>query len=478
METQLLIGIYRDVDNFTLLEEKTNKIKFSIDEYQKLYEVAKILYNKQHYTYIDEFSLKTYLDTIHLDEKRKKDCITSYQAMKEFDMSDLKMDFVGVLEQYTKVVIPLRLFNLVDRNGGLDTFCSTLLKIENSEDLTSYLEGSIGEITSVGQQDSNMIESNLTSCVTEEFKLKTREGNQIDKVPFMPEYKYLNRYLQGIVRGVNGIAGSSGTGKSSMLVTLHILSILENSEDKICLFCNEQVKEVFIYTLTFAYITNVFSLMENNVLLLSRDELSANFFTKEQYDYFFKAMDSWTEKYKNRITHVYFESMQPYILRREVKKKYRQGFKHFVYDTFKSDEEEYKDIIMLSKVMDNLTKRYPITFTITLQISGESIGTKYLTSKNLARAKAIKEILENLILFRRLATEELGNLVVKTFDETHKKEINVPLDLQNRNYFALFVDKNRNGKDGFVLLYEIDLDLLCYVEKGVITNMPKDYLRK
>nr|DAY41497.1 MAG TPA: replicative helicase [Ackermannviridae sp.] len=194
-------------------------------------------------------------------------------------------------------------------------------------------------------------------------------------------------------------------------------------------------------------------------------------------DYFVNAMLHWKERYKDRITHIYFETMQPSILRREIKKKVRQGFRHFVYDTFKADEEEYKDIIELSKVADNLTKRFNITFTITLQLAGESYGTKYLTYKCLARAKAIKEILENLIMFRKLDKEELVNLIVmKHNEETGKEEeVSFRMDIP---YYAVFCDKNRNGRDGYVLLYYIDLDTLYYEEIGVIQNMPKDTSRK
>lgn len=477
LEARLLAGVLQNIDNFNMLEEKTNKnIIFTVDDYKKFYEVCKILYNKQKYTNIDEFALSTFLNTLSIDENRKKECMNIFYLIQQLNDSDL-IDFEGVLEQYTIVSVPLRLYDKIARNGGLEEFIGKLTNFDNSEDLTTTIEGMISEICSVGTADSNFVETNLTQSINDDFIKNIRSGKRIDCVPFDLRYSYLNKWNKGIVRGVNGIAGWSGQGKSSILITVYVLSLLENSKDKICLFCNEQVYETFIQTITFAYITNVLVFLNQNAKTISRAEYGENCLSKEDMDYFVNAMLHWKERYKDRITHIYFETMQPSILRREIKKKVRQGFRHFVYDTFKADEEEYKDIIELSKVADNLTKRFNITFTITLQMSGESYGTKYLTYKCLARAKAIKEILENLIMFRKLDKEELVNLIVmKHNEETGKEEeVSFRMDVP---YYAVFCDKNRNGRDGYVLLYYIDLDTLYYEEIGVIQNMPKDTSRK
>lgn len=477
LEARLLAGVLQNIDNFNMLEEKTNKnVIFTVDDYKKFYEVCKILYNKQKYTNIDEFALSTFLNTLSIDEKRKQDCMSIFYLIQELNKDDI-IDFEGVLEQYTIVSVPLRLYDKIARNGGLEEFIGKLTNFNNSDDLTTTMEGMISEICSVGTADSNFVETNLTSSITDDFIKNIRSGKRIDCVPFMLKYSYLNKYNKGIVRGVNGIASYSGFGKTNWLISVCVLSLLENSKDKICLFCNEQAYEIFIQTLTFAYITNVFSLMNETGKMISRAEYGENCLSKENMDYFIKAMLDWKERYKDRITHIYFENMKPNILRREIKKKVRQGYRHFVYDTFKADEEEYKDIIELSRVADNLTKRFNITFTITLQLAGESYGTKYLTYKCLARAKAIKEILENLMLFRKLDKEELVNLIVmKHNEETGKdEEVSFRTDVP---YYAFFCDKNRNGRDGYVLMYYIDLDTLYYEEIGVIQNMPKDTSRK
>ena len=477
LEARLLAGVLQNIDNFNMLEEKTNKnVIFTVEDYKKFYEVCKILYNKQKYTNIDEFALSTFLNTLSIDEKRKQDCMSIFYLIQELNKDDI-IDFEGVLEQYTIVSVPLRLYDKIARNGGLEEFIGKLTNFDNSEDLTATIEGMISEICSVGTADSNFIETNLTQNINDEFIKKIKSGKRIDCVPFDLRYSYLNKWNKGIVRGVNGIAAKSGEGKTAFMVTVYSLSLLENSKDKICLFCNEQVYETFIQILTFAYITNVLVFLNQNAKTISRADYGENCLSKDDMDYFVNAMLHWKERYKDRITHIYFETMQPNILRREIKKKVRQGFRHFIYDTFKADEEEYKDIVELSKVADNLTKRFNITFTITLQIAGESSNVRYLTYKCLARAKAIKEILENLIMFRKLDKEELVNLIVmKHNEETGKdEEVSFRTDVP---YYAFFCDKNRNGRDGYVLLYYIDLDTLYYEEIGVIQNMPKDTSRK
>lgn len=480
LESKLLMGIIQNIENFELLEEKSKKEEiFSIEDYKKLYEVCKILYTKQKYTSIDIFALNTFLETLKIDEQRKESCRQIFSLITEINKNE-NIDFNGVLEQYTLVKIPLRFFEKITLNGGLESFVDKLTQFHSSEDLVTYMEGMIGDLTTIGKGDTNFVETNLTKQITDEFKDSLRDGNKIDGIDFLPDHRYMNKYLKGIVRGVNAIGGFSGTGKSSILVALHLLSILEHSKDRICLFCNEQTYKVFIQTITFAYITNLFIYMSENPdpKLISREEYSDGFLSDEDFNYFIKAMESWSEKYKDRLLHIYFESMHPNVLRREIKKKYRQGYKYFVYDTFKADEEEYKDIITLSRVIDNLTKRFDISCIITLQLAGESYGTKYLTYKALARAKAIKEVVENLTLFRRINKEELSNLEVVSYNQETKKLENVAVNLEKENYYAFFIDKNRNGKDNIVLMYEIDLDYLYYKEIGIITNMPKDYNRK
>lgn len=477
LEARLLAGVLQSIENFNMLEEKTNKnVLFSLSDYKKFYEVCRILYTKQKYTNIDEFALSTFLNTLSIQENRKKECMDIFYLVKEITNNDI-IDFEGVLEQYTVISVPLRLYDKIMNNGGLEEFIGKLTNFTSSEDLTTTMEGMISEICSVGTADSNFVETNLTDMITDEFTQNIRKGKRVDCVPFDLRYSYLNKWNKGIVRGVNGIAGASGSGKTTLLVTVYILSLLENSKDKICLFCNEQVFETFIQILTFAYITNVLVFLNENAKTISRAEYGENSLSNEDMEYFINAMLHWKDRYKDRITHIYFENMQPNILRREIKKKVRQGYRHFVYDTFKADEEEYKDIIELSKVADNLTKRFNITFTITLQIAGESSNVKYLTYRCLARAKAIKEILENLIMFRKLDKEELTNLVVTKYNEETFENEEVSLNT-NLPYYAFFCDKNRNGRDDYVLLYYIDLDTLYYEEVGVIQNMPKDTVRK
>lgn len=125
----------------------------------------------------------------------------------------------------------------------------------------------------------------------------------------------------------------------------------------------------------------------------------------------------------------------------------------------------------LATVFDQQTKKYNIHAYSSLQLSDESIGTRYLTNRCLASARGVKRVMETLLLGRKLELEELPSLIVHKLG---KPEQTISINLHNKNYCAIFIDKNRNGSDGIVLLYEVYLDILKYKEIGVIANMPKD----
>lgn len=477
IETQLIASLFQDVENFEIVNEKSSKIKFTIPAYNNLYNIARILYTQLHYTNIDKIAIDTYCATMNLSSSDALSVKTWYDLIKS-RVEKEKIDFNGTFEHFSMISSVYKYRQWHIENGGLDGVVEKLLKLGSSEKINTVIDGRITEFFTIGTQDSELVETDLTEKIDNEYIKNLRLRKTIESVPFLKHNYYLNRFLKGMVRGVNGIAGFSGTGKSSWLVVINMMGALENSKDKICLFCNEQVYQVFLNNLLFAYMSTILYSQakqqgkEGKLMRLSRDRLTSGTLTDDEIEYLIKIAEIVKKRYAHRITHVYFENMTTGVIKKEVRKKYRAGYRHFFYDTFKDTEEEYKNIIILSTTIDKLTKKYNIIFTITLQIAGEHVGVKYLTYRHLARAKAIKDILENLLLFRKLDKEELAYL--KVYKITKDGKQSVPLNLESSNYYAIFIDKNRNGEGDLVLLYEIFLDRLIYNEIGIIDNMPKD----
>lgn len=270
------------------------------------------------------------------------------------------------------------------------------------------------------------------------------------------------------------------THNTSFMYSVYIMSMLENSKSKIAVYANEQTAKVFATGMVFAFISQVFNMKQEefgNVgyVNLSRDKYTSGALEDGEIKKFISMIKLFRSRYKNRITHSYFEDMTPNALRRDIRKKVRSGHKFFFFDTFKDPDEDYAKLMKLASVYDQQTKKYPIHAYSSLQLSDESIGTKYLTNKCLASARGIKRVLETLLLARKLDVEELPSLIVHKLGHP---EDTISINLKSKNYCAIFIDKNRNGSDNMVLLYEVHLDILKYKEIGVIANMPKDDFKK
>lgn len=326
-------------------------------------------------------------------------------------------------------------------------------------------------------------------------------------LPFTSE-KHKNRYVtkdrrEGVLRSIVGIEYIGDTpmqcikvsNPSSLYITdnfivthntsamysIFVMSVLENSKSKVCIFCNEQTAKVFTIGMVFAFLSQVFNRNEdlyNKVggqIKLSRDKYISNSFDDNEIKKFVYAIKQFRNRYKGRITHSYFEDMTPNSLRREIRKKVRSGHKYFFYDTFKDPDEDYAKLMKLATVFDQQTKKYPIHAFCSLQLSDESLGVKYLTHKCLASARGTKRVMDTLYLMRKLEPEELATLTVHKLGHP---EQTIAINLQSKNYYAMFIDKNRNGTTDVVLLFEIYLDILYYKEIGIVAGLPKEDFKK
>ncbi|MGL5100431.1 MAG: hypothetical protein ACRC6B_10485, partial [Fusobacteriaceae bacterium] len=345
------------------------------------------------------------------------------------------------------------------------------------EEVNQVIEGRLLEFFNTGTADASIVDTNLTDLIDDKF-IESIQNNEdvIETIPLLNQFRILNKVTKGFVRGSTGFGGHSGIGKSSFMYSVYVMSLLENSKSKICIYANEQTAKVFATGMFFAFIAQIFNMKQdefNNTgyISLSRDKYTSGMFEAEEIKKFVAIIKLFRARYKNRITHSYFEDMTPNALRRDVRKKVRSGHKFFFFDTLKDPDEDYGKLMKLASVFDQQTKKYPIHAYSSLQMSDESIGTKYLTNKCLASARGVKRVMETLLLMRRIDVTELPTLKIHKLGKPHET---ISIDLNNKNYCALFIDKNRNGSDDMVILYEVYLDILKYKEIGIIANMPKE----
>lgn len=475
-EVRLILCMMSDVSNYEIVSNKIQNLSFVDKTCNSILSVMKNMYTDLGYNIIDTNSIESYCLRKNLDENSKKEVLDNFNLVFKIKDKIKTLNFDAIFEEYSMITSTYRFYSWIVNNGGIDEVSKKLLDLKNMSEVSQVIEGRLLEFFNFGTSDASIRDTDITDMIDDNFIKDIENKETIETVKLLDSFKLLNRIGKGFPRGITGFGAHSGVGKSSFMYSVFVISMLENSNSKIAIYANEQTAKVFTIGMVFAFLSQVFNMKQEefkNVgyINLSRDKYINGSFSDEEIKKFIYALKLFKYRYKNRITHSYFEDMTPSTLKRDVAKKVRSGHKFFFYDTFKDNEEDYKNMMKLINTFDQLTKKYPIHAYVSLQLSDDSIGIKYLTNRCLASARGTKRVMELLYLMRKLDVNELPYLKVHKLGH---EEQSIPIDLKNKNYYALFIDKNRNGQSDMVLLLEIYLDILKYKEIGVISNMPRD----
>ena len=472
----------RDITNFETVTNKIKELRFEDTSCNELLEVMNDMYNKLGYMNIDRVSLLGYFDRVKAPTETQTKLLSIFDMLQNITKDNNAFDFEGVFEEYSMISSTYKFYSWVINSGGIDEVANKLLKLKNMEQVNQVIEGRLLEFFNTGTADASVQDTDITATMDDEF-IKDIENKEapLETTPLLSQFYLMNRITKGMIRGTTGFGAHTGVGKTSAMYSIFVMSVLENSKSKVCIFCNEQTAKVFTIGMVFAFLSQVFNRNEdlyNKVggqIKLSRDKYISNSFDDNEIKKFVYAIKQFRNRYKGRITHSYFEDMTPNSLRREIRKKVRSGHKYFFYDTFKDPDEDYAKLMKLATVFDQQTKKYPIHAFCSLQLSDESLGVKYLTHKCLASARGTKRVMDTLYLMRKLEPEELATLTVHKLGHP---EQTIAINLQSKNYYAMFIDKNRNGTTDVVLLFEIYLDILYYKEIGIVAGLPKEDFKK
>lgn len=480
-EVKLTLCMLKEVINYDVVINKMQKISFNEPTCNKMVGIMEDMYTKLGYSNIDRVSLVGYCDRVQYEGETRKTILNTFDTIHSFIKTENSLDFDGIFEEYSMISSVYKFSTWVTKSGGIDEVTSKLLKLKNMDEINQVIEGRLLEFFNTGTADASILDTDMTEMIDDKFIEGIQNKDEIiETVPLLNQFYILNKVTKGFVRGLTGFGGASGLGKSSFMYSVYVMSMLENSKSKICIYANEQTAKVFAMGMFFAFISQVFNMKQEEfkntgTISLSRDRFISGAFNEDETKKLVSIIKIFRARYKNRVTHSYFDEMSPNNLRRDVRKKVRSGHKFFFYDTFKDPDEDYSKMMKLASTFDQLTKKYNIHAYASLQLADESNGVKYLNNKHLASAKGVKRVMDTLLLMRKLDVEEL------TYLKVHKlghKDQTIGIDLSNEHYYALFIDKNRNGSSDMVVLYQVYLDILKYKEIGVISSgIPKEDFR-
>ena len=222
---------------------------------------------------------------------------------------------------------------------------------------------------------------------------------------------------------------------------------------------------------------------------LTRKKISRNEFSNETEIEVFKVANEFIkDKFKNKLR---FLSVSTFnkdnicaIIKRE---KLRNNTSYVILDTFKfeggkKDTNIATELVETSRAIDNVATEYDVGIILPVQLLVSSDKTSFLTSSALSNSKQIKEVSNSVMLMRRVRPFELdpksdkflkpyvwrksinGNYVKKQLtiidttrnEKDRSKRFDKEVIDASKQHVLMRLDKNRNGNDDVLILYEID----------------------
>lgn len=434
-------------DEVTLLTNTTDSVK------EKLEDIGGW---KQVQSLIDICNTKNF--DVFLDDLRKSNiCLRLHE--KGFNL----------LEKVTldngKEVAPYKLFDKYSSQEVLDFYESQLSTLGTVSSNKIIEEGYIG----FDEEFINGLASGEEVGVSFADAGLDVDGNKISTFPF------LSNNILGLKSGTLSAFGAhSGVGKTTFMIGI-MMSLVEKGE-RILIVSNEMglsdFKQGFLIWILYRYF---------NYKGLPKKKLASGDLTAEDRKMIKKADEYWNKHYAKEIKMVALSDADSKLTCRIIKKHIqRDGVTAFLVDTFKittsggTNDNFWLQLVADSKELDGIAKRYNVIGLMTIQLAINTLGRLWMDAFCLSNSKAVKEVLSNLILFRKVYPDELvqgSPYDLKPFRKVKKGEewAEEPfLPDPTKVWRCLFVEKSRRGIDsgdsGTAYLIRYDGDHCTFYE--------------
>lgn len=219
-------------------------------------------------------------------------------------------------------------------------------------------------------------------------------------------FEFMSRSLMGLKHStLSAFAATSGCGKSTYLVGL-CMSLASKGE-RVLLCSNEsQLSDIKVNFLVW------FLSRYMDYWKVSKRKLISGKLTDEDKEMIKKARKIYREKFGKSIKVITMSDMDSKLNIQVIKNAIlRDGISCFAIDTFKlSFNNNRNDTFWLSLVEDTrslaeLCLKYNVIGLMTIQLAINAQNRSWLTADCLSNSKAIKEVLSNLVLFRKVIPE-------------------------------------------------------------------------
>lgn len=482
VERNLLFCVMGDYGNYKKVKKYVEPNDFNCDEYKNIYSLISMLYDSANFKSITKYTLKT----ITLEKGMSNDDLSSLESFVDMaSMIKEDMDFEGTYSLFRKINGMRKMINEMQKQGGVEKF---LFNVYNESDSADDIKRKIDNITKhcFREYRVSSVVSDLSKGMVDYVKNEMFE-NKGTSIPFDKNFFFLQQYSKGIHVGVTFWGSWSGMGKSTTVIPIFAIPILESGQKLLGIF-NEQEESEIRQLFLMAYI----SMVKKDTKGIFRQNMNyegRNRFTEEQYEYLCQCAKEFEERYDGRLEFVFTPRFAEDDLEALIEEYKRLGYDNVLLDTFKQEDSTngWEGMDNLAKRMDGLSKDLGIKIICTIQLAQHMSWRRYLTASCIGKAKSIKEVATSFYMFRWLRPEEIPNIKYQTFkrDESTGKFHPVTLDLEpyyidkhgekrNKNYIALFNDKQRKSECGQVIIYEADLGRMYFREMGITYSIKND----
>lgn len=193
-------------------------------------------------------------------------------------------------------------------------------------------------------------------------------------------------------------------------------------------------------------------------------------------------VSQWIEEFgmKNLAVIDVCDSYTDKELETHIMKNIRTGYKHFFYDTLKSDTDgmgEWASFKKTATLLSQLAKSKEIFLYSSIQLLDEieNISALNLNSNHIANAKQIRHVLTTLILAKEIEADEYGKIkYFPTGNNIYGESPKMALPLPEPNspddkLYSMIVSKNRAGKKKKVL-FGVNLNTNVWLEYGYLAR--------
>ena len=371
------------------------------------------------------------------------------------------------LEGYYDELVKHNLLVHLYRSGfGVEKELVKLTRM-SSEEIYDYYSYKLNDIalTKVGKIQAENISEGYDAYI-EEWDKGLSVGYKIG-------YPLLNWRFAGVHKGHLLLhEGHIGNGKTTTAILFYVLPVIESGED-VCIIANEQGVDEFRQMILASVLFNKVKYFKMN-----RHKFITGNFTEEDKAALYQAAD-WLKQQEGNI---HFVPMQDYALtmvEKVIRKYARMGCGMFLFDTMKpeSDANDWGIFSDVAKSLFLMAKQENVAIVATAQLSGESMGRRFLDLSCTGKAKAIAETASQVTMFRNLQEDERDKLKVwrymKGADGHYLKTKEEIPWAPDKDYIILFTPKNRYGEVNPQIAYEINRGFNTLREVGYV-NVPYD----